>query len=132
MTSLREQVMTALSNGAGLNELGITVDNIFAAESVDTPTLPFMVIRMGPLERGIYPANLQNCGLYVYDVPADYTNIDHILQAARSVLLGLIGTGSGGTWILGSDWFGDSQDLYDDTYQAIMRNGTFVITASGT
>lgn len=125
----RAAVYTMLSSDATLQSLGAS---FYAYQAVDTPpTKPFVVIRWDDTQPGVVRGRGPiNVTFWVYDEPADYARIDSIISRIKTLLLGATHVaGSDGITLTTAQWRSDSQDLYDDVYECIMRQTSFTIVA---
>lgn len=130
--NIRERVFHALTHHAGLTSLAIDETCVYTAGAVDNPTKrPFMVMRWGIVVPGVGPVSSVPLDLWVYDKDADYNRIDSVIKESRNALLNLVAIGDPGYWFVGVRWTGTSGDLTDETYDAVTKFGSFVITASG-
>jgi hypothetical protein len=137
MNSLRTFIYNILGSAPSLSPLGLTSANLYPNYSA-TPNAPtqdlFGVLRWGATEVGVGPVRTVNLSLWVYNRHPDYAPIQSVLMAVRAVLDSLVGqpaSVAGGAWVLGVDWAGASEDLFDDGYNAYVRNESYRITASG-
>lgn len=92
---------------------------------------PFCVIRFGPtLRREVRGASTPTMSLWCHDVPGDYGRIDAALRAAR-VALDVWNVPTANGFLIRSEWTGDGEDLYDDGFKTIVRQGRWDLTGSG-
>ena len=132
MSTVRSLVFSAITGSSALNTLGINSNTCWAAGSFDGPKDgPFMILRWGPVAKGIGPVNSSTLIMYVHDKgAADYSRINAILLAVRTVLLGLSATGPAINWINDVAWLGDGGELNDPLYGTLVRSGEFRVTAN--
>jgi len=136
--SIRNLVYDALRTDATLNGLGINAGTLYPNFTPDSPSadkLIFAVIRWGtadaPPGRDT-TARTVAVTIWVYDRSRSFGNIEPILQRVRTVLRGLEGAAHTGGAVLGVTYDFSSEDLYDTDYDAVVRNETYSIAASGT
>lgn len=135
--TLRTVVFNALAGDPALNALGIDVESLYPNHAPDSPAATQMrwaVLRWGVAEPSLgrdTTARPIAMSLWVYDREKDFGDIDAILKRARAVLLAmpLMATGDGS--IIGVDWALSSEDLVDETYDAVVRSETYRVVASG-
>jgi len=126
----RAAVYTLLSADATLQSIGLT--NVYAFQAVDTPaSKPFLVTRWDDMQPGVVASRgPQQLTLWVYDRPADYTRIDSIIARVKNILLGAVHvSGEDGMVLTQARWTGDSQDLFDDVYECVLKTSSFDIIA---
>jgi hypothetical protein len=76
------------------------------------------------------------CVIFIYDGRgASYEDLDQALRAARRALLAApprsFSGPDGMQWLNCVTWEGDSDDFFDDAWNAITKNGSFLLTGSG-
>jgi hypothetical protein len=85
---------------------------------------PFIVIRLAQDVPEIHSSEggqSTNCLIWVYDEPGSYLGIDTLLKQVRTAIIGPVAQSNG----IDAIWLGDSQDLADDEWGVITRNGTY-------
>lgn len=140
----RAKVYDLLSTDSELLALGLTPDTIYGSQSLDTPLnagAPFLVQRWGGVpvlntlvtvqSTRTLPSKRQELAIWVYDKPGDYARIDAIIKRVRTTLASVEALQTDDGWITQIDWTGDGEDLYDDTYEAIMRTSSYYVISSG-
>jgi len=128
---MRTLVFQAIIGDSSLNTLGITSDASFAVD-VDTPQQrPFLQLRWGRNDEGLYTSTRRSLVIWVHDEPGDYTRIDNIILRLRALLPSLVPSRDDNGWLQGVEWTGDSEDLTDDGHKTIARNTSFVLVGSG-
>lgn len=130
---MRKLVWSLITGDATLNAEGVVAASVLADQSVDSPTVrPFLVLRWGPVVRGVGSVQVRDLTVWVHDEPADFARIDRIIRRLRTLLESAVGMQEGGGgWLVQADWQGDSADLADDAYGTITRNTSFRVVASG-
>jgi hypothetical protein len=125
----RAAVYNLLANDATLLSYGLSV---YGFQAVDTPTTkPFVVLRWDSTQPGVVPTR-GTTGLtcWVYDSPADYMRIDDIVLRIKTILTEAVHvSGADGFILTQARWTSDSQDLYDDIYECILRTTSFDVVA---
>lgn len=66
--------------------------------------------------------------LYIYDTPGSYLRIDNALLIARNVLENITPFVYGDEVLAATEWEGDSDDRFDDQYNAIYRVASWRLT----
>lgn len=130
---LRQYVFALYSENQVLTGLKYDAEAIYPNWAPDAPPQDrFIILRWGVTARGIGAANPVRLGCWVYNREPDYGPISSALKEIRRILPELPGTRMPeGESILGVDYEGDSEDLYDDGYRAYVRWTSHTITASG-
>lgn len=87
---------------------------------------PFIIYRLNgetpALKDGFETIRTTNfCEVWVYDEPGSYDRIDEIIDAVKSEMVGMIVA----TGACACEWIGNSRELADDVFKAIVRNATF-------
>jgi len=104
----------------------------YAFQSVDTPpTDQFGIIKWDEEQPGVVRTRgIQRVTLWVYDVAGDYTRIDQAILRAKTLLTSAVHVaGADGRTLTQADWRGDSQDLFDDAWERIVRTSSFDIVS---
>ena len=104
------------------------VTDVRAGGSITEPPegFPFIVYRLqdktARLKDDMLPVRTQQfCEVWVYDEPGSYDRIDTIIQLLRDELCGVVAQPGK----VACEWSGDSGELADDAWKAIVRNTTF-------
>ena len=115
-----------------LGSFGLESSHIYAGD-VDTPRGDyFLILRFGPMNRGMDTVNSQTISVWVYDrLNSDYDIIDGMLKRIRWLFEIIESQKTSEGHILEISWDGDSDDLSDDIYHAIARNASFTLVDSG-
>lgn len=129
---MREYMYGLISGDATLADIAGYADTqelsaaVFASNSVDTPpTRPFIAIHWSSTNAVLFrdsSVSSRNLSIWAYDKPADYTRIDNILRRIRTLVTLAVGVQTELGWLHQVDWLGESDDLWDESYQAIARN----------
>lgn len=137
MAGLRQKVWEILTEDPTLNGLGIDASSLFVNHAPDSPAedlMRFGVLRWGTAE--VAPgadtsARPIAMSFWSYDRETDYGNILATLKRVRAVVAGLPGMRFADGALLGADFAFSSEDLYDQTYRAVLRSETYRLVASG-
>lgn len=140
--TVRELVFATVAGDVTLNGLGFNADTVYANGAPDSPQdRRFAVLRWGPEipalggARGRVKPTDRDCSLWVYDRDNDYGAINSALKRWCEFMdaLSAVKTGQGtyDGWVLETAWQGDTDDGWDDIYQANYRSSTYRIVASG-
>lgn len=134
--SLRTYVFDILAADPILNDLGYTETTIYPNQGPDSPSgNRFMVLRWGTTTVGVGPSNVEDFNPWAYNRENDYGPVKAALARIAVLADGWAGAqhtpGEFPGWISGTQWLGESVDLYDDNYQAVTRNSTIRVAASG-
>jgi len=143
---MREALYSILVNDPAVTTL-IPAARIKESASVtDTPDFTvgkLVIIRMRSSFDGVRKedASLRGgqqarCALFAYDERGgSYEDLDRILRTARTALLAAPPhkfTGpDGDQWLNSVTWEGDSEDFFDEPWNAITKNAAFLLTGSG-
>lgn len=132
---LRQAIFGLFVSSPALEALGLNAENISPNFSPDGPAGDrFLVMRWGTTTRGVGSVNQVRLGCWAYNRQPDYFPVVKILEEVRRLLPTLVGvvmSPSPMEAVLGVDYEGDSDDLYDDGYRAYTRWTSHTITASG-
>lgn len=131
--TLRQAVYALLVASPELEMLGYGEEVILPNFTPDGPSGDrFLTLRWGTTQVRIGPANRVRLGVWVYNRQPDFEPISKALKEVRRLLPTLAGVVMApGESVLGVDYEGDSDDLYDDGYRAHVRWTSHTITASG-
>lgn len=101
------------------------------------PKKPFATIRSLPSQRyqevrEVSKAERHTFQIYAYDeIGLSYLRIEEFLHGCRDVIDTLVGVqSSSGLWCIEALWLGMSQDLPDETYEAITKFATTQLSSS--
>lgn len=137
---LREYMYAKLSSDATMNALGLNAANIFANGSPDSVNADlYAIMRWGEVypglanQRGLGRAFKQDFTLWVFNLSADYAIHNQILQRVQVILDAVESesTGAEGGYLIQADWAGQGIDDFDEAYQRYYRNGSWMLTATG-
>lgn len=140
--SVRELVFSLTNNDPELNALGLNFNTVYANGAPDSPKERFWaVIHWGPEtsgapgQRGRGRVTERECALWVYNKDWEYAPINAALKRWCALMDAIeamrTGDETNDGWITQCDWNGDSDDSYDDVYEAYFRSSTYTIVASG-
>jgi hypothetical protein len=86
---------------------------------------PFLMIRLEPMLLGPFNGTeWQDSSIWIHDVPGSYVLIDSVLSAVREAMISA-GSAEGDNQFMTALHQGDSQDLVDDGFNTITRNGSY-------
>lgn len=123
--SNRVLVMDALKASSGLVAL-IGVEGFFVASDVKVvPPRPFIIVRMHNAYRYQTDGKRDMLQIWFHDEPGDYTQIDQMMELARTAIETIPQVGN----FLEGTWFEDSVDLKDDDMHTICRNARYQLTS---
>jgi hypothetical protein len=130
---LRQFIYAHHCASAVLTGIGYDEPNIYPNFSPDAPQGDlFLVLKWGVTTRGVGVANQVNLQCWAYNRQPNFKPIADALKEIRATLPELVGARMSPTEaILGVNYTGDSDDLYDDGYRAHFRYTSHTITASG-
>ena len=130
---LRNAVYALLKASTDLEAAGYPPESVSPNFTPDGPEGDrFLVLRWGITNRGISVVNQVRLSVWVYNRQPDFGPIADALKAVKATLPTLAGVVMApGESVLAVDYTGDSDDLYDDGYQAHTRWCSHTITASG-
>jgi hypothetical protein len=114
-----------------LGDLGLDPDNIYAGDVDEPRGRKFLVLRYGPMTRGIGPSNRLELIVWAYDRDKDHDAVEALLTRVRTVLESIEAQKTTEGWITTVTWTGNSGDLYDDAYRAVGINSGYQVIASG-
>lgn len=140
--TLRAFLFTLVANDPELNALGYNADNGFSSWAPDSPPGDlFWVLRWGvesegvPGQRGRGRVTSRDATLWAYDRQTTYDTINAVLKRWQAMIGTLEAVRTGGDAndgaVLGTTWNGDTEDSYDDIYNALVRASSYTIIASG-
>lgn len=145
--SLRTFVFNMIVDDPQLIALGLHRDNVYAAQALDSVkpgefTAPdiFAVVRFTSTAPGLTGARgasrprQATCQLWVYDWDRDFDlHIAPILKRWEDLVDEQEAPAMGdGSWWIGAEYVGQSDDAFDDVYDRIARNSAYTIAYTGT
>jgi hypothetical protein len=129
----RERIRQSYNSPNGEELLSLVpLDRIYEASAAPkSPQTPYIVNRFLSVVRisGI-PSRQKLLQTWVHDQPGTYVDIEAILRATLAPTLAAVGETDTG-WISDISWEGESEDLYDDATQTIVRYATYRLTGTG-
>lgn len=143
--TLSQHVFARLSADAALNSIGFGAENIYGSQAIDSvpkddrlfmilmwrDRSPGLVGQRGPLR--VYEQNLD---VYTYNRDKDFAPVRQALrriaELADEFVAEKTGTDASDGWITCCDWAGETDDGYDEVYEAVNRIGSITFVASGT
>jgi len=144
MTAIREGVWNMLRNDTALMALGAgsgSSDNslaLFPNYTLDSPAAGltrWMTLRWGAADSPVgrdSETRPMPLAIWMYDRQRDYDTIDTALRRVRAVMKAVQGLAlPGGGYLVAADWSFSSEDIWDDTYEAIARGETYRIVTNG-
>lgn len=126
----RAVVYTAVSTNTKLHTLGYAAAEVYGSASMEnTKADKFIVLRWGQETPAFGVIGTEFLTVWVYDKSNSYTDINKALKIIRDeILLPMIHrVGSSGSGVSQVSFNGFSEDLYDDMFKRITRNGVFTI-----
>ena len=116
-----------LGNGPG----GIGVENVYAANSVDTPPEQlFIIIKWEPTTVVFKTTGTDRISVWVHDKDRDYTRIGQALERLKTILTDAVHVSGEDGWVLTTaEWRGESPDLYDGGYETVTRFAEFDVVS---
>jgi hypothetical protein len=127
-------VSRAAINTALLAAPGVSVDQVWAANALDTPTAwPFIMHRWEETAVAFGLVGTETVTIWVHDKPGDYSQINAIIAWMKTALTSMVHVDGGDGYIVTCvDWTGESGDLWDDGWETITRNASFrVVSRAG-
>lgn len=120
----RAAVYSLLSGDSAIVATGCAVYGFHSTE-IPGPR-PFLIPRWDLENAAFADRGSRRLTVWIYDDGADFTRIDLIAERVKALLSGAVHvTGADGYILTQATWRGDSGDLFDDSYGAIMRNSEF-------
>lgn len=122
-------VYSLISENDDLRGIGFSADSFFGSAAADSPEVrPFMIIRWGAETPVFGRVSSDTVTVWVYDEPGDYGRINKALKILEGIFSEAIHVaGADGYTLTQADWNGNSEDLYDDIYKCIVRNGVYTV-----
>jgi hypothetical protein len=132
--SIRSYLAQSLRDSAALASLGLVDAGVLAGDADTVRERPFIQFRWQPTNRGMSKVAdgpvRRSLNLWFHDEPNDYTRIDDMILAVRSLWFDLQGVDHGGGIIILAEWQGDSQDFSDTGMETIARFSTYRIVGT--
>lgn len=131
----RAAVRQLLGNDLEMNSLGITLPRIFDSNALDTPARDgrWIITNYEDDVRafGIIGAKLLTVRVYqAKEAGIDYGQIDAAILRVKELLTSAEQLAGEDGWVLTqATWQGGSPDVFDDTFQAIVKYCQFKIAA---
>lgn len=140
--TLRALVFSLVADDPELNSLGYSAANGYSSHSPDSPPGDvFWVLHWGPeivgvpAARGRAKVTEREVSLWAYDRQPNFDRINVVLKRWQALLDALeamkTGDGANDGWVTATTWQGDSDDGFDDVYNAQLRSSSYTIVASG-
>lgn len=144
MTSVRIGVFELLRADTELMDMGAGTGSaddmlaVFPNFTLDSPAAGltrWMTIRWGaadaPIGRDTQTRPVP-MSIWVYDRERDFTNISLALKRVRIIMADIQGMPlPGGGYLTAADWSFSSEDIWDDTYEAVARGETYRLITNG-
>lgn len=127
----RAAIVTLLANDAEINSLGLTVNDIYGPNSVDSPDRDrmFIVIRVDDEPKAFVGKSIYIVSLWAHSpksLGSDMTSVDALLVRIQEVLEAAEHVAGADGWTLTSaSWQGSSGDFVDDGYHTNTRYSTY-------
>lgn len=135
--SARELVYQILKADPLLTSMGYGGDAVMPSNTVDSPAATltrWLMIRWGAAEAPVgrdATARPVPMALWAYNRQRDYGPIQTALWRCRELMSPLAGVPCPeGGHLIAADWSFSSEDLWDDTYEAIMRGETYRVVTT--
>jgi hypothetical protein len=133
---LRQDVqLMALGAGSGSTDDTFAVFPNFTLDSPAAGLTRWMTIRWGASESPIgrdTNTRPMPVAIWCYDRERDYTIIDAALGRVRTLMRNVQGLAlPGGAYLVAADFAFSSEDIWDDTYEAVARGDTYRIVTNG-
>lgn len=110
----------------------VDADRIMPTGSVDTPSgdAPFVIIKWEESTAVFGSVGPTNVDIWFYDFQRTYSRIAPMMMACKNALIEAEHvSGTDGFALTSAKWLGDSPDLYDDMYKAVLRRATYRVSA---
>ena len=127
--------LMATGAGSGAADDKLAVFPNFTLDSPAAGLTRWMTIRWGsadaPIGRDTQTRPVP-MSIWVYDRERDFTNISLALRRVRTLMANIQGMVlPGGSYLTAADWSFSSEDIWDDTYEAVARGETYRVVTSG-
>lgn len=140
--TLRALVFSLVADDTELNSLGYSGANGYSSHAPDSPPGDvFWVLHWGPeivgvpAARGRAKVTEREVSLWAYDRQPTFDRINVVIKRWQALLDALeatkTGDGPNDGWVTATTWQGDSDDGFDDVYNAQLRSSSYTIVASG-
>lgn len=130
-----DATLAALGAGSGSSDETLAIFPNFTLDSPAAGLTRWMTIRWGAAESPVgrdSETRPMPMAIWCYDRERDYTNIDAALQRVRALMKAVQGLAlPGGGYLVAADWAFSSEDIWDDTYEAVARGETYRIVTNG-
>lgn len=129
--SAREAFARIVYEDPAMNDLGYVQENVFAANSVQTPVQEkqFIVVMDEGADRAFGTTGAVAVTYWVHKsrkLGTDYAPIDLALMRLRELLVGAMHYAGSDGWVLaGASWVDQSRDLSDEAFDTITKFTTF-------
>lgn len=127
--------LMALGAGSGSDDDKLAVFPNFALDSPAAGLTRWMTTRWGAADAPPGSDTWTRAvpvSIWVYDRERDYTVIDQALSRARTLMRAVQGLAlPGGGILVAADFAFSSEDIWDDTYEAVARGETFRLVTNG-
>lgn len=129
---MRKAVYRLITEDPVLPALGLPNGAVFASHGLDTPPMrPFVILRWGLGDVGVGRQNTHDLAVWVHDEGGSYLRIDKLLNQIGQILTSAQPRLDDDGWFTQASWLGSSEDLNDDGYGTITRNGRFRCVGEG-
>lgn len=130
-----DTTLMALGAGSGSNDDKLAVFPNFTLDSPAAGLTRWMTIRWGaadsPPGRDTWTRPVP-ASVWMYDRERDFTNVDAALGRVRTLLRAVQGLAlPGGGFLVAADFAFSSEDIWDDTYEAVARGETYRLVTNG-
>jgi hypothetical protein len=124
---MREIIRTAIIAATTL-----PAEQVLSGQAPDTPsTDEFIALRWGNVTQRIGPVQRRELVVWCYDRGSDYRSwIDTQLGLIRTALTALVHVSDPFGRVNQVEWFGESQDGFDQGYQRVYRFANYAVVGS--
>lgn len=121
--------LIALDPKLGDDPEGIGVQNVYAANSVDTPPESlFIIIKWEPSELAFKSVGYDRVSIWVHDTNRDYGRINEVLRRLKELLPDTVHReGEDGWTLTTAEWRSEGPDLFDSGYNTVTRYTEFTV-----
>jgi hypothetical protein len=130
-----DATLMGLGAGSGTNDNTLAVFPNFTLDSPAAGLTRWMTIRWGAAEAPIGRDTETRpipVAIWCYDRERDFELVGAALQRVRVIMKNVQGLAlPGGSHLVAADWAFSSEDIWDDTYEAVARGETYRLVTNG-
>lgn len=130
-----DATLMTLGAGTGTDDGKLAVFPNFTLDSPAAGLTRWMTIRWGAADAPPGRDTLVRAvpvSFWVYDRERDYGNIGAALRRVNTLMLAVQGMAlPGGGYLVAADYSFSSEDIWDDTYEAVARGETYRLVTNG-